>query len=380
MTSPLANRRLLFFVNWLRNGAGMINREVAFARELAAKGAKVHLLSHFEPEMEVPGLPVEVLVHSSFKGRWYNHWLTRGLIDRRTRSVFERLRPDVIFTDLPVEAERALRLRPPGAAIVHTYHGTADGKNYDTATARALAEQRAFSHRMMAAADQAIVVSDYLLPEANEAGANAARVYNGVDLQHWQPGGRPATPPRVLFVGRYTECKGVFELVRAFATAVHDLPEPELHMHGFFERPEYEARLRAEIKASGLAHRIHMRGPLEWPEIPEAIRQCTVFANGSVDESFCMPFLEAQACGRACVGFHSRGIPEVVKHGETGWLAPPGDVPQFARLLRRLLVETAERHAFESAARAHAESFAYPRLTHELEHIVAGLLAQEVAA
>jgi len=314
------------------------------------------------------------VIPTGYRDRLYNVSYTRGLVDFLARRAIKQARPEIVFTDLPVEAERALRIRDRlGPAkhfqVAYTYHGTADGSAYDEETAAALARQRAFSHRMLRAVDLPIVVSDHLVREAQAEGSSPVRIYNGVDLDHWRPGVShlpPPGPPRVLYVGRYTECKGVLSLVRAFALAAAESPEAILEMHGFFERPEYEAEIRDTIAAAGVSNQVEMNGPIDFADIPERVRACTVFANGSVDESFCMPFLEAQACARACVGFHSRGIPEVVRHGQTGLLAPPGDTATFGAMMGRLLRDHELRDQFEQAARVHAQTFDYERLANKL--------------
>lgn len=376
--SVFKNRRILFYMNWLRSGAGMINRELAFAREIVERGGEVTILSHFRPELETGDSRIEVrtLIDTSYRHRWYNYPATNWLVNRKVQSTIKDIAPELVFTDLPMEAERALKLkRKLNYKTIHTYHATADGQAYDAHTRRILDRQRDHSHAMLRASDLALVVSDYLLPEVTSAGVHAFRLYNGVDLDHWAPAPRTTTKPIVLFVGRYTQSKGTLELVLAFIRAASKIPEAELVMHGYFESPSYETEIRQAIDASDVGHRIHMHGPLAWDEMPPAIAQCTVFANGSVDESFCMPFLEAQACARACLGFHARGIPEVVQHELTGLLAPPGELNTFSDYMVRLLTQHEERETFEQAGHEFAKSFSYPRLTDKLETLVEPLLA-----
>ena len=46
--------------------------------------------------------------------------------------------------------------------------------------------------------------------------------------------------------------------------------------------------------------------------------------------------MEAQLSGLPVVATHHAGIPEVVRHGETGWLVAEGDVVGMAEGLQRL--------------------------------------------
>ena len=58
------------------------------------------------------------------------------------------------------------------------------------------------------------------------------------------------------------------------------------------------------------------------PEVCQVLSHATVFVCPSVYEPLGIVNLEAMACGAAVVGTATGGIPEVVVHGETGWLVP----------------------------------------------------------
>ncbi len=53
--------------------------------------------------------------------------------------------------------------------------------------------------------------------------------------------------------------------------------------------------------------------------------------------------LEAMACGTPVVAFDTGGIGELVRHRETGWLAPAGDVSRLAEGIDRLVGDDFER-------------------------------------
>jgi len=70
----------------------------------------------------------------------------------------------------------------------------------------------------------------------------------------------------------------------------------------------------------------------------------------AVNEAYGMAMLEAQAAGLPVISCNTRGVPDVVLHGQTGLLAPLGDEQAFAENVRRLLCDDAERGRLSAAA------------------------------
>jgi len=380
--SVFAGRSVFFFMNWLRDGAGMINREIGFAEELAERGAKVSVASHFRPSnhLKNPDIPVDTVVPTRYLDLFYQHALTKPWVGLRIKKILAKHRPEIVFVDLPAEAYWALKFRKKfGYKIVFTYHGVADSSFYAGDEAKALDDQRAWCHKLLRDVDQVIVVSDFLLAETEKAGVEAKRLHNGFDTDRCSPERRIKNlliaGPLVLFVGRYTEYKGAFNIVKAFAQAVKNVPDAELVMHGYKERSGYMKEITDFIAAEGITDKVHLFGPIDGGEMMYRVNASTIFANGSLDETFCMPLLEAEACGKACVAFAAGGIPEVVIHGKSGLLAPPGDIEAYAEHLVTLLSDDAVRAEFETNALAHAENFTYPVLCDQLESITGHLLA-----
>ena len=70
----------------------------------------------------------------------------------------------------------------------------------------------------------------------------------------------------------------------------------------------------------------------------------------AVNEAYGMAMLEAQAAGTAVVSCAVRGVPEVVRDGLTGLLAPAGDFTGLAACARRLLLDAPLRAEMGRAA------------------------------
>ncbi len=91
-------------------------------------------------------------------------------------------------------------------------------------------------------------------------------------------------------------------------------------------------------------------GALELAGVAELNGAADLFAWPAVNEAYGMAMLEAQAAGLPVVSCATRGVPDVVEHARTGLLAPGGDEPAFAALLRELLLDPGKRARLGGAA------------------------------
>ena len=186
------------------------------------------------------------------------------------------------------------------------------------------------------AADAVIAVSagmreDVLRAYPTVDPAKVHVVHNGIDSQLWQRDPDPDVArrhgvdpdrPSVIFVGRITRQKGLPYLLRAAA----ELP-PEVQLilcAGAPDTPE----IQAEVESLTEALRAQRDGVVWIPEmlprgeVVALLSVATVFACPSVYEPLGIVNLEAMACELPVVATATGGIPEVVVHGETGWLVP----------------------------------------------------------
>ena len=65
-------------------------------------------------------------------------------------------------------------------------------------------------------------------------------------------------------------------------------------------------------------------------DIAAAYAACDVFVTPSLEENLPNTIMEAMACGTPCVGFNAGGIPEMIDHKETGYVAAYKNVEDLA--------------------------------------------------
>ncbi len=70
----------------------------------------------------------------------------------------------------------------------------------------------------------------------------------------------------------------------------------------------------------------------------------------AVNEAYGMALLEAQAAGIPVVSYAIRGVPDIVRHGVTGLLAPAGDPEALADCCRELLTDESRRRSMSDEA------------------------------
>jgi len=218
--------------------------------------------------------------------------------------------------------------------------------------------------------------------------AKVTTIHNGIDLAAFKSTSNPdlvrslgVNPDQksVLFVGRITRQKGLPYLLRAAASLPDDVQL--VLAAGSPDTPEIMAEVSSLItelsaKREGV---IWLQQQLSRPELVALLSAATVFACPSIYEPLGIVNLEAMACGTPVVATATGGIPEVVKHEETGLLIPieqvldgsgtPLDeakfVSDFAAGLNQLLFSP-KLQEFASAGRARVEKhFAWEKIAAE---------------
>jgi glycosyltransferase involved in cell wall biosynthesis len=198
----------------------------------------------------------------------------------------------------------------------------------------------------------------------------------GVDVQRFKPPEAGRREKIVLFVGRLVEKKGCASLIEAMAKVQHSEPAAELVVIGDGQlRPDYEAR------AAALSVRCRFFGTQPTHVVRDWMARAAVFCVPSViaasgdAEGFGMVFIEAQAMGLPVVSTLSGGIPEAVKHGETGLLVSERDPRALAEAILQLMQDQELWQRYSVAGRRHVvDHFDLVRQTGRLEDVFAQLL------
>jgi glycosyltransferase involved in cell wall biosynthesis len=111
---------------------------------------------------------------------------------------------------------------------------------------------------------------------------------------------------------------------------------------------------------AALGERVRFTGRIDRSRMGALYSAADLFAFPGIRESLGMVYLESQSCGLPAVAFRNGGIPEVVRHGETGLLTPPFDAAAFDYAVQTLVGDPEQRRQMGTAARH------YVRAAHDL--------------
>jgi glycosyltransferase involved in cell wall biosynthesis len=181
----------------------------------------------------------------------------------------------------------------------------------------------------------------------------------------------------IVFVGRFTEVKGLPVLLEAFAAARPRFDAPASLVLVGGHPGEWEGEHPAEaIERLGLDG-VLLAGWHEQSELPELLAAGDALVLPSERESFGQVIVEAMASGVPAIATASLGPRHIVDDGETGWLVPVGDRDALAAALVGAVNDPAERRRRgKRAEQAARERFAWPVIAERLEGILSAAARQ----
>ncbi len=199
-------------------------------------------------------------------------------------------------------------------------------------------------------------------------------VPNGVDTERFQPPaeGRPARADgtvRLVAVARLVEVKGLHVLIDALSrlpAAWRETVRLELCGSGPFE-----GELRRRIRAAGLDAQVDFAGLVTYDDIPAKLLGADLFVLPSLQEGLPLSLLEAMASGLPVVAAAVGGMPDVVRAGANGLLAPAGDAAALAEALADLAGNVDRRSQLGAAARRDSLQWSWNAVWERYETLLA---------
>ncbi len=278
----------------------------------------------------------------------------------RTRRALHRNRFDVIHLHEPLAPSVTIpALLLHCAPTVATFHAAGERTPYRWfgAPARRLARR----------IDASVAVSEAAAELVHRRlGMSCTVLYNGIDLERFEPGRRDGRSRSVLFLGRHEKRKGLDVLLEAMA----ELPEDVSLLIGG-TGPD-SARLRDRYRGDP---RVVWLGHVSEATKLELLHRSSVFcAPSHHGESFGVVLLEAMAAGLPVVASDLPGYRELSNNATAAMLVPPGDPAALAHELNRVLSDDHLADSLRTAGLHQARRFSLDGLAERYIEIYEDLL------
>ena len=224
--------------------------------------------------------------------------------------------------------------RVPFVATVH-------GKNYFWEKLR-----RRVTYRLVSRHGTMVVVSQdlkrFVCDKVGVADKRVEVIYNGVapaqtvtdeEAQKCKAElGISGCYPLLGVVGSLYPVKGHRFLLEAMPEVLRRWPKARLLVIG---RGELEVSLKEQVEQLAIGANVHFLGMRQ--DVPRLLSLLVAFVLPSLSEGLSLALLEAMASGKPVVATRVGGNPELIDHGQTGFLVQPEDARDLAANLLKLL-------------------------------------------
>ncbi|MGK9475196.1 N-acetyl-alpha-D-glucosaminyl L-malate synthase BshA [Melioribacter sp. OK-6-Me] len=340
-------------------GSGVVATELGL--ELAARGHQVHFISYAIPhrldrfveniffhEVEMASYPLfehslydisltskmlEVIEYENLDLMHVHYAIPHAISAYLAKQIRKKLNSDIKFiTTLHGTDITLMGLEPSFMPLVKFSIEESDGV---TAVSRFLKEK---------------TLTNFNIQKEIEV------IYNFIDINKYRPKENedfrnhiaPNGEKVLVHTSNFRAVKRVTDTIKILYIVNKQIPTRLLLVGDGPERSECE-RLTRELN---LHKEVIFLGKQD--ALPEILNAADIFLMPSQSESFGLSALEAMACGLPVVSSSVGGLPELIIHNETGYIAEIGDVERMAKYVLDLLTNEKKYKTFSLNSRNRA--------------------------
>lgn len=364
-------------------GSGAVATELGI--RLAERGHEVHFISYAQP-FRLTGFQERVYLHEVEMDRYplfehppYTLALAVAIHDTALREGLDLVHVHYAIphaTSAWIAGEMLEDTKGP--PVITTLHGTDVTLVGLHPSFKAITRFSILKSHGLTAVSQSLkeaTVRDFDVPEER-----IKVIPNFVDTDLFRPGREPchrsALAPDgekiVMHVSNFRPVKRVVDVVEIFSRIKEAVPARLVLVGDGPDRPHAAERARS----LGIEKDVVFLG--KHASVDELLSCADLFLMTSDSESFGLAALEAISCGAPVVGYRAGGLPEVIPHGEAGYLVPVGALDEAAEAGKRLLLDDALWQKFSDAGRAVAVNrFSMDLVIPEYEQFYRALLKEQ---
>jgi glycosyltransferase involved in cell wall biosynthesis len=190
-------------------------------------------------------------------------------------------------------------------------------------------------------------------------------VHNGIDNETFRPLPEVEEEPgSILYVGNSEDRnKGGRYLIEALRLLRDEM---DFHLTLVDQKKSNLKLVPRLVREYGLQARVTFAGRVPIEELVRLYNRAELVVSPSLYEGFGLPAAEAMSCGRSVIATTAPAFPEVIYHGETGWLVPPANAQALAEAIRMLHANPSLRGQLgENGREAICERFDWRRAAKE---------------
>ncbi|AEF94557.1 glycosyl transferase group 1 [Desulfotomaculum nigrificans CO-1-SRB] len=336
-------------------GSGVVAAELG--KQLARRGHQIHFVTIGRP-FRLDSYQHNVFVHevNAFHHPLFEvppYFLTQV---NKTVEVMRRYQLDLLHAHYAIPhsvgAHLARQILGKHVPVVTTLHGT------DTSLVGAHQEFFAITSHGLAVSDAVTVVSNFLAQQTRATFSNQRElklIYNFVDSEVFKPGNDHVRKSMtrsgeslLIHISNFRPLKRAVDVVEVFNLVRRQKPCRLILIGDGPDMPLVQRR----VGQLGLNNHVIFLGQQD--AVAPILAAADVMLLPSCCESFGLVALEALSCGVPVIATTAGGIPEVIEHGQVGFLTGVGDIEKMAEYTLLLLSNNELRHKMSVQARQHA--------------------------
>ncbi|GMI01086.1 hypothetical protein TrST_g9322 [Triparma strigata] len=357
--------------------SGYSNRYNEMLRYIKQAGDDVSILTTDDrpsPPTSAFGYPIATTL--GFRFPLYNHvCVTFDLPELKGLRLMEKFRPDIIHISSPgfllfAALIYARVMRVPLIMSYHTHlpHYAKEYLGYIPRIEDFAWFLVKFAHTR---ADLTLTTSPQIKKEMEGRGIKRIDVWRkGIDTVRFDPKFKSVSTRKMMtddnpsdftlvYVGRLGAEKRVMDI-----KPILEKLGPKTRLCIVGDGPQ-ASELRREFKGTNTV----FTGQITGDSLSSAFASADAFVMPSDSETLGFVVLESMASGVPVVACNAGGIPSIIEHGKTSYLAEPGDTDEFVKYLEILRDDKEKYEDMKRECRKEAEKFSWEAATSVLRNV-----------